>query len=173
MVGWQSPRLPSGPRVAPFRSWLHFAKRCVPWSLPFRLADPRPKLFPPYTTIRHKSASHPFTYLGLNIEILPSLVSAPQLRVAVTNALRVPLPGLLVVSLSPSDHARSATLRTRSSRARLVFIYRNSGGFRLRFGSGVPLRLRSARRSSPSTLHFLRSPTRRPKPSRSQTRTRP
>lgn len=67
----------------------------------------------------------------------------------------------------PSDHARSAALRTRSSRARLVFIHRNCGGFRLRLGSGVTFRLRSARRSSPAPLHFLRMPTHRPKPTRS------
>ena len=160
--------LPSGPRrcrcaLVPLRYTLCSAAAPLPPAdrRPTRFAGPRPQ--------RHIAPFHS-----------ASLISAMRFRAfatrpepTVTNVRYVPPPGLLVVSLTPfRPRPVCCTARafvTNAARSS----HRTRDGFRLRLGSGVSLRLRSARHCSPSALHFPRLPTRRPKPTRSQSRTQP
>jgi hypothetical protein len=65
----------------------------------------------------------------------------------------------------PDAHARSVPQKTRSSRAAMGLAAR-AAGFRLRFGGGVALRLRSRRLSASALLHPLADCI--PKPSKSR-----
>lgn len=78
---------------------------------------------------------------------------------AVTNARFASLQRAAGRPRPPLDHARSTAQLVRSSRAAFVWGNRIRGGFRLRLGGGVALRLHSAIRSIPASATLSCSPT--------------